>query len=149
MKPDNILAIIDPDLSVDVILGIAKGDKNVKSNMESLGFKSTSFLKNMVTYVFIAVICLLTIIGMLFLRYFDKLKPKIDTALKDALNQFFFNNYVRSMTITYVETAIAFKIIFESTGINLPLFMQLVLFPICCAVALLKFRTRLDEPAIR
>ena len=37
----------------------------------------------------------------------------------------------------------------DTTGVNVPLLMQLLLFPIFCAIALLKFRIRLDEPAIR
>ena len=74
MKPDNLLSIIDPDLSVDVLIGIAKGAPvMVKSNMESTGFESTSFLKNMMVYVFIAVVCVVTVIGMIFMRYFKKL----------------------------------------------------------------------------
>lgn len=56
---------------------------------------------------------------------------------------------MRSITITYLETAISFKIMCETTGFNAPLFMQLTLFPVCCGLALLKYRTRLDEPAIR
>lgn len=65
--------MIDPDLSVDVLIGLAKGESMIKSNMESTGFESTSFLKNMMVYVFIAVVCLVTVIGMIFMRYFEKL----------------------------------------------------------------------------
>ena len=113
----------DPDLSVDVIIGIAKGAVEVKSNAESSGFKSSSFVKNMAVYIFIIVGVLLLIVVGLFLRFFDKIQPKVDKALRDAANKFFFNNYVRSITITYLETAISFKIMCEVTGFNVPLFM--------------------------
>lgn len=121
MKPDNILQLIDPDLSMDVLIGVTKS--MVKSNMESSGYKSANFIKNMAVYVFVIAVCLLAIVGMLFLRFIDKIQPKVDKALRDALNKFFFNNFVRSVTITYLETAISFKLMFNSTGFNAPIFM--------------------------
>lgn len=71
LKPDNILSFIDPDLSVDVLIGASKS--MVKSNMESSGFKSADFMRNMAVYIFAIVAGLLVIIGMLFLRFFDKI----------------------------------------------------------------------------
>ena len=71
LKPDNLLPLIDPDLSVDVLIGVSKS--MVKSNMESTGYKSASFIKNMAVYIFVIVAVLFVGAVMIVIRFFDKI----------------------------------------------------------------------------
>ena len=55
-KPDNILSTIDEDYSIDYFLNLSK--ERVSSTVESSGMNSSSFVKNMSTFLFIGAVIL-------------------------------------------------------------------------------------------
>lgn len=59
-KPDNVLSSIDEDYSIDYFMNLSK--ERVNSAAESSGMNSTSFVKNMSTFIFIGTIIFFGII---------------------------------------------------------------------------------------
>ena len=73
--------------------------------MESSG-QTESFIVNMAVYIFALLVFLVVIIGILLLKNFEKLKPKLTKIIEGVKEKTFWNNTIRSVTITYIETAI-------------------------------------------
>jgi hypothetical protein len=80
-----------------------------------------------------------------------KIEPKIKKILKDT----FWNNTVRSITISYLQTAVVFSIKIQALRFKnaefseylsaLPMLAYLIAYPIICTISLIKNRDKLKS----
>ena len=110
LKPDNLLALIDPDLTVASL--IESSQAQLSASMESSGVQSSNFLVNMAVYIGMFILFLLGMIVLFIMKNFAKLRAKIDPIIRNIIKKTFWNNTVRSITITYLETAISMLVAF-------------------------------------
>lgn len=109
LKPDPILKMIKPGLTIDVLLGAAKGtNTNLPQTMEGAG-QTASFLVNMFMYIAALVVFFVILVVLILLTQIKKYKTKIIQILEGVKKKTFWNNTVRSVTISYIETAIQFR----------------------------------------
>ena len=108
VKPDNILKQFNKKWSVDYFMNLSK--QRVSSAVESSGMKSTSFVKNMSTFLFIGAGCLG---GLVVMALCTVLKSRFQAMIKEklngTLNKMFFNGQIKGMTVSYLKTTIAFS----------------------------------------
>jgi hypothetical protein len=82
----------------------------MSSSSESTGISSDSLLVNLAVY-FVALLAFALVMGALYsLKKNPKLRDKIDPMIKKILKQTFWNNTVRSITISYLQTAVVFSV---------------------------------------
>jgi hypothetical protein len=126
--------------------------------MESSGVKSSGFMVNMALYIML----LGAFIGfgafLYALKFIPPIRAKVEGIIRKTLQSTFWNNTIRSISISYIETAKTFYVqarMLKAEGDPLyvlkcyPLLIFLVGYPICCIYAVLKNRDRLDEKAVR
>jgi len=77
--------------------------------MQSSG-QSDSILVNMAVYILVIGLFLLFILILVIVMFFEKLKPKVVKILQGIKEKTFWNNTIRSVTITYLETMIQLSI---------------------------------------
>ena len=73
--------------------------------MESSGIRSSGFLDNMVVYIIMLSIFVVVLLILLGLSYIPSLKDKMKKILKKTYKETFWNNTIRSVSISYIETA--------------------------------------------
>ena len=82
----------------------------MSSSSESTGIKSDSMIVNLAVYV-MALLGFGSFMGILYaLKKSEKLREKIEPKIKKILKQTFWNNTVRSITISYLQTAVVFSV---------------------------------------
>jgi hypothetical protein len=82
----------------------------MSSSSESTGIKSDSLIVNLAVYV-MALLGFGLFMGILYaLKKSEKLREKIEPKIKKILKQTFWNNTVRSITISYLQTAVVFSV---------------------------------------
>ena len=108
LKPDVFLDKIEPGLKLKDIINHAMNvynDQELPATMESSG-QTASFIVNMSMYI-AAILMFFTVIAFLFLLMrFRKLRNTIDRILIGIKKKTFWNNTIRSITISYLETGI-------------------------------------------
>lgn len=109
LKPDPILNLFKPGLTLDALMNAAKGaNSNLPQTMESSG-QSASLIVNMIMYV-MALVAFLVFVGILYVLLKVKgLKSKIQRVIDGIKKKTFWNNTIRSVTISYLETAIQLR----------------------------------------
>lgn len=109
LKPDPILGLVKPGLSVASIMGVVRGgNTDLPQTVESSG-QTESIIVNMAVYI-MAIVAFFSFLIVLFLLVrLKKYKPKIKEILIGIKEKTFWNNTIRSITISYIETAIQFK----------------------------------------
>lgn len=136
----------------------AKGGKKEKmsGSLESSG-QTDSFLMNMITYV-IALLLFSVFMFVLFLLYrIQKLRAKIMEKIEGIKKKTFWNNTVRSVSITYLETAIQMSVQIQllksfdpqKVGTIVATGAFLVAYPSLCLYYLMKHWEDLDTPLRR
>ena len=78
--------------------------------MESSGVRSSGFLDNMVVYIIMLSLFVVIMLVILGLSYIPSLRTKMKNILKKTYEQTFWNNTIRSLSISYIETAKTFYI---------------------------------------
>ena len=122
--------------------------------MESSGVKSSGFMVNMALYIMV----LGAFVGfgafLYALKFIPAIRAKVEGIIRKTLQSTFWNNTIRSISISYIETAKTFYVqarMLKAEGDPLyvlkcyPLLIFLVGYPSCCIYAVLKNRDRLDE----
>ena len=105
LKPDNLLGLYEPGLTVQILI---EGSKTkLSSNIENSGVQSENFLVNNILYIAAASLFILLLIILFILK---KLIKKIEGILRRILAKTFFNNIVRSISISYLDTSVGFMI---------------------------------------
>lgn len=119
--------------------------------------KSSSFLRNMTTFIFIGgvVVGVVTIMAMLTLLR-TRFQALIKAKLNGTLNKVFFNGKIKAQTVSYMKTSIAFSTSLQFMNFNRPLkelwpelivpFLLVVVYPFVCLYIVVKFRGKLDTP---
>mmetsp|Transcript_33595 Transcript_33595/g.51701 ORF Transcript_33595/g.51701 Transcript_33595/m.51701 type:complete len:315 (-) Transcript_33595:474-1418(-) len=120
--------------------------------MESSGVESSNFLVNMAIYI-AALVFFVLAMGLFFvLKHIQKIKKKVETIIKGILKKTFWCNTIRSITISYLETAISLLVSYQAIPVKnlttltpvLPLFAYIIAYPTICLVALIINRKSLD-----
>jgi len=125
--------------------------------MESTGIQSGNVIYNMSTFIFMglaafAVFALLSVL-LLVKKFHDKVKAK----LVDILKKTFFNNLIRSHSISYIHLTVSFSIVIylemeKKEAINLKQIAPLIalgVLPLFLLKVLLSKRETLDTLEIR
>ena len=95
VKPDNVLKTINEDWSIDYFMNLSK--ERVSSVVESSGMKSTSFVSNMSTFLFIGAAILGVIIVMALCSVLkSRFQAIIKVKLNMTLNKMFFNGQIKA-----------------------------------------------------
>lgn len=81
----------------------------MSGSLESSG-QTDSFLLNMITYVIAMVFFCIFMFALFLLYRIKKLRAKILEKIEGIKQKTFWNNTVRSITITYLETAIQLSV---------------------------------------
>lgn len=109
LKPDPILGMLEPGLTLEALLGAAKGaNTDLPQEMEEAG-QTASFLVNMFIYVAAFGVFFIVLIVLVLLTQIKKWRSKIEAIVEGVKKKTFWNNAVRSVTISYIETAIQLK----------------------------------------
>ena len=94
IKPDRLLQLYDPNLSVDKLVGASK--ETMTGAIESSGISSTNFLSNMSTYLFALAIIVALLIMLAILSFFGgRIGQMAKKSLKDKLGKTFFNGKIK------------------------------------------------------
>ena len=126
----------------------------MSSTMESTGVKSSGFMVNMALYMMVLAAFMAFMLFLFLLKFVPPFKAKIEGIIKKTINNTFWNNTIRSISISYLETCKTFYV--QSRMLKMaghkhyvlecwPLLIFLVGYPIVCAWALIKNREKLYE----
>lgn len=108
LKPDPILGLIKPGLTLQSLLESAS-QPQLPGSLESSG-QTDSFLLNMITYIIALAAFACFLAALCVLARFPKLRERIMVKLDGIKKKTFWNNTVRSVSITYLETAIQMSV---------------------------------------
>ena len=126
--------------------------------MESTGVKSPGFMVNMALYIVLVGVFVLAMSVLYALTYVQSIKVKIQKIIQGVMDKTFWNNTIRSVSISYLETAKTFYVQARiNIGLNLsfpilrcfPIMAFLLGYPLICAIALIIYRERLDEKSMK
>ena len=156
LKPDNLVGLWLPGFKLQDYLASARA--GLSGSMESSG-QSDSFIVNMAIYIF-ALSAFLSALGVLYcLLTVKKLQVKVRAILEGVRKKTFWNNTIRSLTISYLETAIQMSLQvqllasqpFDISKAAAPvgMFCFLVAYPCISIRHMLKHRAELDHPPMR
>lgn len=151
LQPDNLIGLIWPGVTLQSLIDTHK--KKMSSSSESTGIKSDSMIVNLAVYV-MALLGFGLFMGILYaLKKSEKLREKIEPKIKKILKQTFWNNTVRSITISYLQTAVVFSVKVQALRFKgakfteylsaMPMLVYLVVYPGICLIALIKNRKML------
>mgnify|MGYP001098195434 CR=1 FL=1 len=105
LKPDNLIGLVWPEVTIKSLLESSK--TKLQSNVENSGYQSENFFVNNALYVAVALLFILVIAILFILQKFAK---KVEGILKNILRKTFWNNMIRSFSISYLETSIGLMI---------------------------------------
>jgi hypothetical protein len=106
LNPDKIIGLIYPGKTLQSLIeGENLKDHNFTGAMESTGVKSTGFLINMAVYIFILCAFLIFLMTIYLLSYVKPIRQKMQKIIRSTLEKTFWNNTIRSITLSYIETA--------------------------------------------
>ena len=108
LQPDNLLGIISPGTTVQSLVESAEEERNLDSSMESSGVKSPGFIVNMALYLMVLAAFLIFLALLLALRFVPSLRVKIEGMIRKTLEGTFWNNTIRSISLSYLETGKTF-----------------------------------------
>ena len=108
LQPDNLLGIISPGTTVQSLVESAEEERNLDSSMESTGVKSPGFIVNMALYLMVLAAFLIFLALLLALRFVPSLRVKIEGMIRKTLEGTFWNNTIRSISLSYLETGKTF-----------------------------------------
>ena len=108
LKPDNFLGLIQPGLTLQSLL--EKSQVNFSASLEASGVQSSNFFVSMAVYISILLVFVVVLLILKVLKHFKQLKSKIEPLFKKILKATVWNNTIRSVTISYLETAISFHV---------------------------------------
>ena len=126
--------------------------------MESSGVTSGGFIVNMAMYIMLLGAFILLGVFLYALKFVPPVRAKVETIIRNTLKSTFWNNTIRSISISYIETAKTFYVqsrLLKAEGDPLyvlksyPLLIFLVGYPLVCTIALMRNRERLDEVSVR
>ena len=153
-----MIGIFYPGVTVQSIVEKNQEQQKLSSSMESSGVSSGGFMVNMALYVLI----LGAFIGfgafLYALRFIPAIRAKVEGIIRKTLESTFWNNTIRSISISYIETAKTFYVqarLLKAAGNKhyvlecYPLLIFLVGYPIVCIYAVLKNRDKLDEQSTK
>ena len=101
IQPDNLLKLIDEDLSVDAIMGI--GQERLNNAIESSGIKTVSPGANLATFLQIIAACVCIFLFLLFCYFvLPKLRPIVEIKIKTAINDTYYNGIINGQTFAYL-----------------------------------------------
>ena len=151
LKPDNLLGIVQPGLTLADLMNLSK--PKLSGGMESSGIESASPVVNMAIYIFAGAFFLLAILIILILKNLEKFKAKLTKILSDVKRKTFWNNTIRSITISYLETAISLNVMHQSLRsggeTSVPtyagMYLYLLIYPIICARTIYKYHSKISE----
>ena len=103
LQPDNLLGIISPGTTVQSLVESAEEERNLDSSMESTGVKSPGFIVNMALYLMVLAAFLIFLALLLALRFVPSLRVKIEGMIRKTLEGTFWNNTIRSISLSYLE----------------------------------------------
>ena len=109
MQPDNLLGLFFPSgTTVQSLIEGAEEKMGLDSSMESSGVKSSGFIVNMALYLFILAAFLVFLAFLFALTYVPSLKVRIQGILRKTMENTFWNNVIRSVSLSYLETGKTF-----------------------------------------
>ena len=126
--------------------------------MESSGVKSPGFIINMALYLMLLAAFLGLLAFIFALTYVPALKLKIQGILRKILESTFWNNTIRSISLSYLETGKVFWVqarLYKAAGDSFPvlkcypLVIFMVGYPVICAWAVMHYRDRLNDKSIK
>ena len=141
LKPDNLLGLVSPGLTLQSL--IESSQTTLSASMESSGVQSSNFFVNMAVYIGVLLVFIVALLAFVILRNISKLKKKVEPILQGIIKKTFWNNIIRSVSISYLETAISLlvAVLTLEEADNLislsPLMLYLVAYPTICTVVLL------------
>ena len=149
LKPDNLLNLVQPGLTVAILMGDVKG--SLKGTMDRSDIKSPSLLVNMAVYVAAFLLFVLVLVLLYVIAKFKKFKTKLKAKLKDIQSKTFWNNTIQSLSLSYLETCIVLvvkikyikllKVVPISEYITIVImFLFLLGNPILCMYQMFKYR---------
>ena len=101
IRPDNLLKLIDEDLTVDGIMGI--GQETLNNAIESSGIKTVNPAVNLVTFLQIIAACICFMLFLLFCYLvLPKLRPIVEIKIKTSLNDTYYNGIITGQTFAYL-----------------------------------------------
>ena len=92
------------------------------------------------------------------LRFVPPVKVKVEGIIKKALEGTFWNNTIRSISLSYLETGKTLWVqarLYQAAGDKFPLLkcypilIFMIGYPAICAWAVMKYRDRLEERSMR
>ena len=108
LKPDNMIGLVKPGYTLALLIGDAK--TSVSASLDSSGVESSSFMVNMGVYIFAGGAFLLAMLVLVLLMMLRRLKEKIKGIIEKVMKKTFWNNTIRSITISYLETTISLHV---------------------------------------
>lgn len=145
LKPDKLIQLFYPSFDLaKFINGAQTKVQKLTSTLESSGIKSNSVLENSSHLIFIGAGFFLVMVLMFVASFiFYKIRAKIQSKIKAAVDGFFWNGLIRSVTLAFITQIIACNaqiISFSLTGEEgLPL-SAIVIYSILFFYIILTFR---------
>jgi hypothetical protein len=105
LKPEQLVKLVNKDFDLDEFIA-----KHVKGNLKRLAVtpedEKRSIAKDLRVYLAVIGLAALTLVTALLLYVFlEGYRPKIEEKLTKAKKNFFWNGAIRSVSISYLETA--------------------------------------------
>jgi hypothetical protein len=126
--------------------------------MESSGVKSPGFLVNMALYIMVLGAFVGFVVFLYALRFIPPIRAKVEGIIRKTLEGTFWNNTIRSISISYLETG---KTLWIQARLNkaagdrfpilkcYPVLIFMIAYPLICIWAVMKHRDRLNEQSIK
>lgn len=108
LKPDNMLGLISPGLTVAKLLG--EKPTVISASLESSGVQSTSIMANLGVYILGVSFFIIVIVVLVLLLRVQRIRDKVKGIIEKIKKKTFWNNTIRSVTISYLETALSLHI---------------------------------------
>lgn len=111
LNPENLIGIVYPDFKIDELITGIKAKVIVSSDQEASLFDDIKIFM-------IALVCgIVALVVMLVLLFVKKCKHKIQKKLWYMKKGFFFNGFVASIEVSYIQTLL-------SVGVQIRLFLR-------------------------
>lgn len=165
LKPDPLIQIFYPEVTVQSMIEGSKKKLRLDSSLENNGIETDNLVVNTIQYIVIGCIFLLMIVTLLVILFCcPKFKIKALAKLIELKRRTFWNNIIRSITISYLDLCIMFccwlklarydqmngETVKSSTNFEIGLLGLFITgYPIFCSVVLLYYRGELGQESMR